>query len=130
MNKEPETYEEILRKKRCIDLTRHYNLTMENLEEIYDFLEKNPDGLIRGNSNGLYLSTPDTTNSQQIIYTTCKNPNIRGLLLNQKGLTIFPLIIDTYRSSGSRSSRGSSSGFSSNNNNNNNTNNNNNNNNR
>ena len=29
MNKEPETYEELIRKKRCIDLTKYYQLTAE-----------------------------------------------------------------------------------------------------
>ena len=40
MNKEPETYEELIRQKRCIDLTKYYDLIKEQLEEIYDFLEK------------------------------------------------------------------------------------------
>ena len=29
MNKEPETYEELIRKKRCIELARYYELTEE-----------------------------------------------------------------------------------------------------
>ena len=39
MNKEPETYEELLRKKRCIELTKYYQLDEESLNQIYNFLE-------------------------------------------------------------------------------------------
>ena len=48
MNKEPETYEELIRKKRCIELTKYYSLTMEDLEKIYNYLTINPDGKIVG----------------------------------------------------------------------------------
>ena len=41
MNKEPETYEELIRQKRCIELTKYYSLSKEDLEGIYDFLTKN-----------------------------------------------------------------------------------------
>ena len=34
MKKEPETYEELIRQKRCVDLTKYYSLTEEQLEEI------------------------------------------------------------------------------------------------
>ena len=40
MNKEPETYEELIRQKRCIDLSKYYELTKEQLEEIYNFLRE------------------------------------------------------------------------------------------
>ena len=33
----PETYEELIRKKRCVELTKHYNITKEDLETIYNF---------------------------------------------------------------------------------------------
>ena len=39
MKKEPETYEELIRQKRCIDLTKYYQLTESELEQIYNFLE-------------------------------------------------------------------------------------------
>ena len=38
MNREPETYDELILQKKCIELTKYYNLTMEQLEEIYEFL--------------------------------------------------------------------------------------------
>ena len=53
MNKEPETYEELIRQKRCIDLTRHYNLTEEDLEKIYEFL-KNEDFIKLNELHELY----------------------------------------------------------------------------
>ena len=34
MNKEPETYEELIRKKRCIDLTKFYELSENDLDQI------------------------------------------------------------------------------------------------
>lgn len=40
MNREPETYDELILQKKCIELTKYYNLTMEQLEEIYEFLKK------------------------------------------------------------------------------------------
>ena len=51
MNKEPETYEELIRYKRCVDLTSHYELSQEELDKIYTFLEKYPDAHIAGNDD-------------------------------------------------------------------------------
>lgn len=48
MNKEPDTYEELIRKKRCIDLAKYYSLTDDNLEKVYSFLEQNPKGKVIG----------------------------------------------------------------------------------
>ena len=42
MNKEPETYEELIRYKRCVDLTSYYELSKEELDKIYNYLEKYP----------------------------------------------------------------------------------------
>lgn len=42
MKQEPETYEELIRTKRCIDLTKYYELSKEELDEIYIFLTENP----------------------------------------------------------------------------------------
>ena len=55
MNKEPETYEELIRQKRCIDLTKYYELSMDDLNKIYTFLEENKDGQVRGGLTGLSL---------------------------------------------------------------------------
>ena len=42
MKQEPETYEELIRTKRCIDLTKYYELSKEELDEIYIFLTEIP----------------------------------------------------------------------------------------
>ena len=47
MNFEPQTYEELIRMKRCVELTKYYELTEEELEEIYRFLEQNPEASVK-----------------------------------------------------------------------------------
>ena len=42
MNFEPQTYEELIRMKRCVELTKYYEVTEEELWEIYHFLEQEP----------------------------------------------------------------------------------------
>ena len=55
MKKEPETYEELIRQKRCVDLTKYYTLSEIELEEIYKFLTNNPTGLIKGSFSNISL---------------------------------------------------------------------------
>ena len=55
MNKEPETYEELIRMKRCVELTKYYNVTKEELEQIYNFLAANPNGQVDGKKMNLSL---------------------------------------------------------------------------
>ena len=43
MNFEPQTYEELIRMKRCVELTKYYEVTEEELWEIYHFLEQEPE---------------------------------------------------------------------------------------
>ena len=117
MNREPTTYEELIRQKRCIDLTKYYNLTLSELEQIYTFLENNPEGQAIGNVNSINLVLNSTSNG--IITAPCIDSSIDGLKLTNQSLTIIPHYTPSY-SSGS-----SWSGSSSNNNNNINNNNNN-----
>ena len=56
MNKEPETYEELIRQRRCVDLTKHYELSMDDLQIIYEYLEKNPKGKITGDEDKITLT--------------------------------------------------------------------------
>ena len=122
MNKEPETYEELIRQKRCYDLTKHYKITEQGLEQIYEFLKNNPKGKVAGDktkiclSNGLKVIT--------VITAMCFDSSIDGIVMTNDSFRIIP----HYVPSSSYSSWGSSGGFSSNNNNNKNNNNNNNNN--
>ena len=41
MKEEAKTYEELIRKKRCIDITKYYELDENDLETIYNFLKEN-----------------------------------------------------------------------------------------
>lgn len=118
MNREPETYEELIRKKRCIDLTRYYELTQSDLEQIYNFLEQNPNGQVRAGKENISLVIGNDLAKATVITSKCTNSSIDGIVLTN---TIFN-IIPHYSPSTSRSSSG---GFSSNNDNNNNNNNNN-----
>ena len=123
MKQEPETYEELIRTKRCIDLTKYYELSKEELDEIYIFLTENPQGGVIGGKSSLCLSIPDD-NSQikKVINAKCIDPSIDGVEMSNEYLGLIPHYVP-----GSSSSP--SDGRSSNNNNNNNNNSNNNNNN-
>ena len=116
MNKEPETYEELIRYKRCVDLTSYYELSQEELEKIYNFLGMHSDAIIIGNDHSLILKVANDKNVfPEIINTRCFNPTIDGVKLSNDRFTIIP----HYEPS---SSGGYSGGSSSNNNNNNNNN--------
>lgn len=117
MNKEPETYEELIRKKRCIDLTNYYELSLSDLDQIYTFLEKNPNGIVRGGSQNLLLMLSENDTNFITIQSKCIDSKIDGIILSNNLFKVF----NHYTSS---SSSGSSGGSSSNNNNNNNNNNN------
>lgn len=117
MNKEAETYDELIRKKRCIDLTKYYDLSQEDLEQIYTFLEENQNGVVRGNSNStLLLIINNDIKNAIIINAKCIEKSIDGIILDNKRFTIIPHYTPS-------SSSGHSGGSSSNNNNNNNNNN-------
>ena len=118
MNREPETYDELILQKKCIELTKYYNLTMEQLEEIYEFLKANKKGSVQGKTNQIFLNVGTTTKST--IPTTCIS-HIDGVIVNRKQFTVIP---HYEPSSHSYSSGGSSSNNNNNNNDNNNNNNN------
>ena len=54
MNKEPETYDELMRMKRCVDLTKYYKLSKEEVEKIYEF--DTLTGLILQNKKSVLIS--------------------------------------------------------------------------
>ena len=118
---EPETYEEILRMGRCVELTKHYELSKKALDRIYEFLAQNPDAQIKGGKANLSLVKGMDTANAEVIMARCINKEIDGLLLTAGLLKLYP----HYTPSGGS---GYSGGSSSNNNNKNNNNNNNNNN--
>ena len=119
MNKEPETYEELIRKKRCIDLTKYYELSKSDLEKIYDFLESNQDGEVRCGKQSISLVAGKDTSNATTFTTKLITSSIDGILLTNALFNIIP----HYEPSSTSSDR-YSGGSSSNNNNNNNNNNN------
>ena len=113
MNKEPETYEELIRYKRCVDLTKYYELTKEELDKIYNYLATYPKAVIVGNDNSLTLKVNYKPEIQpEVINAKCINGSIDGVKLSNDDFTIIPHYVPS-------SSGGYSGGSSSNNNNNN-----------
>ena len=71
MNFDPQTYEELIRMKRCVELTKYYELTEEELEEIYRFLEQNPEASVKGGRQNLALIRGQDTRNAQVIIANC-----------------------------------------------------------
>ena len=115
MNFEPQTYEELIRMKRCVELTKYYELTEGELEEIYRFLEQNPEASVKGGRQNLALIRGQDTQNAQVIMANCIDSSIDGILMSQ---TVFKVIPHYVPSSGSAGSSGSSSNNNNNNNNN------------
>ena len=116
MNKEPETYEELIRYKRCVDLTIHYDLSKEELDKIYNYLATYPKAIIIGNDNSLTLNANVEPKIQpEVIMTKCIDGRIDGVKVTNDSFKIIPHYVPS-------SSSGYSGGSSSNNNNNNNNN--------
>ena len=65
MNFEPQTYEELIRMKRCVELTKYYEVTEEELWEIYHFLEQEPEAFIKGGRQNLSLIIGQNTAKTQ-----------------------------------------------------------------
>ena len=120
MNKEPETYEELIRRKRCINLTKYYELTQDDLNEIYNFLETHKDGYTKCGSNTILFMINGNSTPIKVINTKCIDATIDGIVMSDSIFNIIPHYVPTSYS-------GYSGGSSSNNNNNNNNHNNNNN---
>ena len=122
MNKEAETYEELIRQKRCIDFIKYYNITKDEVEKIYQFLTKYPNGIVSANTSTILLK--DGTNTIDTIATNAKTSSIDGINMSNTMFNIIPHIVYTSRYSDNwHDSGGSYGGGSSNNNNNNNNNN-------
>lgn len=116
MNIEPETYEELIRMKRCIELTKYYELSDQELEKIYVFLSENKDGQIKGGTVNISLMIENQAPSA-VIPVKRLTLSIDGVLLTNKVLIVYP---HHNPSSGGGSGSGGSSSNNNNNNNNNN----------
>ena len=117
MNKEPETYDELIRKKRCIDLTKYYELSQSDLDQIYTFLENNPGGQVRAGTQNISLVVDNDTANAVVIASKRISEDIDGIVMSN---TTFNIIIHYTPSSSSSYSGGTSSNNNNNNNNNNN----------
>ena len=112
MNKEPETYAELMRQKRCVELTKYFVLTKAQIEQIYQFLTDNPEGKVSCSGDIIKLIAGQKV---ELINTQRTSTTIDTIECSNSSFDI----ISHYTSSGSYSG-----GSSSNNNNNNNNNNN------
>ena len=84
MNFEPQTYEELIRMKRCVELTKYYEVTEEELWEIYHFLEQEPEAFIKGGRQNLSLIIgQNTAKTQKVIMANCTDSSIDGILLSR-----------------------------------------------
>ena len=85
MNFEPQTYEELIRMKRCVELTKYYEVTEEELWEIYHFLEQEPEAFIKGGRQNLSLIIgQNTAKTQKVIMANCTDRSIDGILLSRR----------------------------------------------
>ena len=104
MNKSPETYEELIRQKRCVELTRYYYLSEEELEQIYQFLTNNPQGIVQCGRQNITLIMSNSV--KFVLSAQCIDSSIDGINMSN---TIFHIIPHYTPSSGSSYSGGSSS---------------------
>lgn len=117
MNNEPVSYEELIRKKRCIEMTKYYYLTQDDLNTIYDFLSNNRNGEVIGGKG--IISFVINKKTQSVLPAKQQSLLIDGVILTNSKFSV----IRHYDSSSGYSSSSSGGGSSNNNNNNNNNNN-------
>ena len=91
MKEEAKTYEELIRKKRCIDITKYYELDENDLETIYNFLKENKEAVIRGGIENLVLTCKGKEN--QIIVSRKKTSTIDGVTVSNNLFKIIPCIL-------------------------------------
>ena len=92
MNFEPQTYEELIRMKRCVELTKYYEVTEEELWEIYHFLEQEPEAFIKGGRQNLSLIIgQNTATTQKVIMDRIQSvPSLHTILrLRQQRWFLF-----------------------------------------
>lgn len=113
--KQPNTYNEIIRLKKCYTLANYYSNITENMfYEIYDFLGEAPDNSIVANQTVL-LFVDGKGNVIKTFSIIPKNNSFDRININEKGISIT-----NHYDSDSPSWSGSSGNNNNNNNNNNN----------
>jgi len=74
--KNPETYEELIRFKKCVDLTKYYELSQDEIDKIFNFLSSYQWANIVGNKTGLVLEEIDQSVPKEIINANCIDKSI------------------------------------------------------
>lgn len=116
MNKEPETYTELITQKKCADLTNYFKISQEDLETIYTFLLEDKQHQVYATQSGISLCKNNTT--IKAINAIPKSTAFDSITITQAAFSYVPHI--TYTSSSGSSYSGGSSNNNNNNNNNNN----------
>ena len=112
LNRNPETYNEIVHLKKMLDLAKYYSLSKEVMDEISDFILADPKNMVICDESTMSLK--NATGVVEKSYTVAKmSSSIDGLTLSAAALSIVPHYTPS-------SGGGYSGGSSSNNNNNNN----------
>ena len=99
MNKEPESYEELIRYKTCINLVKYYELSKEELDRIYNYLSTYPDAEIVGNDKSLTMTNSNKEIPPEIINAKCIVGDIDGVKLSNNGFSIIPHYVESYSGS-------------------------------
>ena len=117
---EPKTYQGIINKKRCIEITKHYDISQNTFDLIVDFVTNNPQGKVECGKS--YITLVDGNEVVKYINAPLIDPSvIEGIIWTNAKFTIIPHI--NVSSSGGGGGWSSGGGSSNNNNNNNNNNN-------
>ena len=122
LNRNPETYNEIVHLKKMLDLAKYYQISAEVMDEISDFILASPKNTVVCDKTRIVLKANGV---EQKTFAAAKiSSAIDGLTLSAASLVVIPHY--TPSSGGGGYSGGGSSNNNNNNNNNNNHNNNNN----
>jgi len=101
MNTEYESYNDLIAKKRCYELTKYYDLTEIELKELCDFLKNNSDGKIEGLHNTINL-----IKDNNIIKSISKELNdisISSIQIDNSTVIINQVFIPKTRAEGGKS---------------------------
>ena len=107
--KEPETYDELVRYKKCVDLTSYYNLTTDDLNKIYEFLGSNDKANVIAKGNRICLMIGSAVSA--VITAACIKSTIAEINITKD---LFQVVNKYVRSRSSSSGGGWSSGVGSN----------------
>lgn len=118
IDKNPKTYNELIRLKKCYTLANYYsNISEDMFEEVYNFLGESPKNAIVANRKVLSL-LDEHSKVVKVFPLIPSSSSFDSIKINKKGISVIP-----YYSSSSSSYSSSSSSNTNNNNNNNNNNN-------